>query len=66
MLPGGGILIALCAGWLLSKQDRDSGFRAYEKLGPALAGIWTVLIRFVTPVLVVLVILGKLGVFSDK
>jgi NSS family neurotransmitter:Na+ symporter len=63
MLPGGGLLVAIAAGWLLSKADREAGF-VHLPRGEALARGFTVIIRFVTPVLVLAVILGKLGLFS--
>jgi NSS family neurotransmitter:Na+ symporter len=61
MLPLGGLIIAIIAGWLLRRADRDAGFRALPS-GEFLAASWTFLIRFVTPVLVLLVILTKMGV----
>jgi NSS family neurotransmitter:Na+ symporter len=63
MLPIGGLLIALAAGWLLSAEDREAGFRALPGGGEFWAKGWTVLIRFVTPLLVLLVILHGLGAF---
>ncbi len=63
MLPTGGLLIALAAGWLLTTEDREAGFAALPGGGAALAATWTFTIRFVTPVLVLLVILHGLGVF---
>ena len=61
MLPGGGLLVAIAAGWLLTREDREAGFGALGGLGSKLAKAWTVTIRFVTPVLILLVILAKLG-----
>ncbi len=63
MLPIGGFLIALSAGWLLTKEDREAGFTALPGGGASLAKGWTFTIRFVTPVLVLLVILNGLGLF---
>jgi len=63
MLPIGGFLIALSAGWLLTKEDREAGFTALPGGGAALAAGWTFTIRFVTPALVLLVILHGLGLF---
>lgn len=64
MLPTGGLLIALSAGWLLSRTDREAGFTALPGGGAGLAAGWTWTIRFVTPVLVLLVILNGLGAFG--
>ena len=66
MLPLGGLGIAIAAGWFLSKTDREAGFLAVGDVGEKLAAGWTVIIRFVTPVLVALVILGKMGVFASE
>ncbi len=67
LLPLGGLLIAVAAGWMLSKQDRESGFSALPGNGGLLVSSWTFLIRFVTPVLILLVILKGIGIidFSD-
>jgi NSS family neurotransmitter:Na+ symporter len=64
MLPGGGLLIAIAAGWLLTKEDREAGFAGLGALGQRLAGAWTFLIRFVTPVLILLVVLAKIGLID--
>jgi len=66
MLPIGGLGIAIAAGWLLSKEDREAGFLSLGDHGALLARGWTVLIRYVTPVLVALVILNKLGVLGGE
>ncbi len=64
LLPLGGLFIAIAAGWMLSKEDRESGFVALSSGGQGPAKGWTFLIRFVTPVLILLVILNGLGVFE--
>lgn len=64
MLPTGGLLIALSAGWLLPKEDREAGFTAMPGGGALMAAGWTWIIRFVTPILVLLVILNGMGVFG--
>ena len=64
MLPLGGLSIALAAGWFLSRSDRDRGF---EALGPRvrlLAAAFHVTIRYITPALVLLVILWKSGLIA--
>ncbi|MCR9160915.1 MAG: sodium-dependent transporter [Nannocystaceae bacterium] len=58
MLPLGGVLIAVTAGWLITKEDREAGFEHLER-GPGYAKAWTFLIRFVAPVLVLFVLLVK-------
>ncbi len=64
MLPIGGLLIAIAAGWLVLPADSLSGFTHMKKLGPPLAATWTVLIRFVAPVMVALVLLWQAGLFD--
>ena len=64
MLPGGGLLVAIAAGWLLTREDREAGFGALGAWGPKLASAWTLVIRFVTPALILLVVLAKLGIID--
>ena len=65
MLPVGGLCIAIAAGWLLSREDREAGFAGLP--GAAwMAPLWTVLIRFVTPTLVLFVIVAKMGLFEPS
>ncbi len=65
MLPIGGLLIAIIAGWWIKDMDRDAGFKAFApRNGHILSAIWTVLIRYVTPILVLLVVLAKVGVIK--
>ena len=63
MLPLGGVLIAIAAGWLITKQDREAGFEHLEG-GKTYAKAWTLLIRFVAPVLVLFVLLVKAEIIS--
>ncbi len=64
LLPIGGLLIAIAAGWFVLPADTLSGFRHMPRLGATLGGIWQFLIRFVTPVLVSLVLLWQVGLFD--
>ena len=64
MLPIGGLLIAIAAGWLVLPEDGLSGFRHMENVGAKFGAIWQFLIRFVTPVMVTLVLLWQIGVFD--
>jgi NSS family neurotransmitter:Na+ symporter len=64
MLPIGGLLIAIAAGWLVLPEDGLSGFRHMVKSGATFGAIWRVLIRFVTPVMVTLVLLWQIGAFD--
>jgi NSS family neurotransmitter:Na+ symporter len=64
MLPIGGLLIAVAAGWVVSREDREAGFLGFGANGRPLAAGWTGLIRFVTPVAVLLVLLRQAGLIS--
>ncbi len=64
LLPIGGLLIAIAAGWFVLPKDGLSGFSHMAKLGAPLGAIWQFLIRFVTPVLVSLVLLWQAGLFD--
>jgi NSS family neurotransmitter:Na+ symporter len=58
LLPLGGVLIAVFAGWIM----RRSLIRRRTRLGSALAyRAWLVLIRFVAPAGVILVFLHAIG-----
>jgi NSS family neurotransmitter:Na+ symporter len=62
MLPLGGMIIAIAAGWLIKPEDRVAGFTRTGGAGAFLATAWLVVIRFVTPVLVLAVILYKMEI----
>jgi len=64
LLPLGGLLIAITAGWILKRDDRFAGFDAIGERAATLARGWLVVIRFVTPVLLAIVFLWKLGVIK--
>jgi NSS family neurotransmitter:Na+ symporter len=61
MLPLGGLLIAVYAGWVMPRRLREAEL---EGLSPALAGGWLVLVRFVAPALVIIVLLQKVGILD--
>lgn len=58
MLPLGGLFIALYAGWVMPARLRDAQL---EGLGPGFVRAWLLAIRFVCPVLVLLVFLQTAG-----
>ncbi len=64
MLPIGGLLIAIAAGWFVLPEDGLSGFRHMARSGALLGAIWQFLIRFVSPVMVSLVLLWQAGAFD--
>jgi NSS family neurotransmitter:Na+ symporter len=61
MLPLGGVLIAIFAGWMMSRDaSRDE-----LDMGEGNAyGIWRILVRYVAPVLVSIVILDLVGILD--
>jgi len=65
MLPVGGLCVAIAAGWLLSREDREAGFKGL-RAEAWLAPLWTGLIRFVTPALVLFVIVAKMGLLEPE
>jgi NSS family neurotransmitter:Na+ symporter len=64
MLPIGGLLIAIAAGWFVLPEDSLSGFRHMARSGAFWSRIWQVLIRFVSPVMVTMVLLWQVGAFD--
>ncbi|MCP4838485.1 MAG: sodium-dependent transporter [Planctomycetes bacterium] len=61
MLPLGGLFIALYAGWVMPERLRQAELS--DMSGP-IAGAWLVLIRFVAPLLVMIVLLDKAGLID--
>jgi NSS family neurotransmitter:Na+ symporter len=62
MLPIGGLCIAIFAGWVMRRVDRESGLLTLGEFGRSLVPVWTITIRFITPALVLIVLLSKMGV----
>jgi NSS family neurotransmitter:Na+ symporter len=61
MLPLGGLLIAIYAGWVMPARLRNAELAG---LSPALATGWLLLVRIVAPVLVIVVLLQKVGILD--
>jgi NSS family neurotransmitter:Na+ symporter len=62
LLPLGGLLITLFAGWVLTpKVAREELLKGGGSQG--FYRIWYFLIRYISPVLVALVLLNKIGLF---
>lgn len=59
MLPIGGVLIAIFAGWIMSKADSESELKLQD---PRHYKIWHILVRYVAPACVILVFLDAMGV----
>jgi len=57
MLPLGGLFIALFAGWIM----RTSSSKMELNTVPAIYKIWHFLVRYVTPVAVIIVFLRAVG-----
>ena len=61
MLPLGGLLIAIYAGWVLPARIRKNEL---SDLSGVVAGAWLFLVRFVAPILVIIVLLDKIGLID--
>ncbi|MBK1643316.1 sodium-dependent transporter [Thiocapsa imhoffii] len=61
LLPLGGILIAVFAGWLLSRSSSVDELQMGEGLG---FRIWWILIRYLAPIAVGVVMLNAVGLFE--
>ena len=61
LLPLGGLLIAVYAGWFLPRKFRDAELASHSK---ATIGIWLLLVRFVAPAMVLLVLAQKIGLYD--
>ncbi|MDG2423608.1 MAG: sodium-dependent transporter [Phycisphaerales bacterium] len=61
MLPLGGLLIAIYAGWVMPARVRQAEL---SDLSGFWAGSWLFLIRFVAPILVIIVLLDKIGLID--
>ncbi len=62
MLPAGGLLIAVFAGWWLTHQERQAEVPASD-LRPVLYLGWVFLLRFVAPIAVTIILLQSIGLF---
>ncbi|MDG2020723.1 MAG: sodium-dependent transporter [Phycisphaerales bacterium] len=61
LLPLGGLLIAVYAGWFLPRKFRDAELASHSK---ATVGAWLLLVRFVAPAMVLLVLAQKIGLYD--
>ena len=61
MLPLGGLFIAIYAGWIMPARIRRAEL---SDLNGGIAGAWLFLVRFVAPLLVVIVLLDKIGLID--
>jgi len=59
MLPLGGLLIAIFAGWSMSRGSSVDEFNMGDGL---FYWVWRLLIRYITPVAVIIVFLNAIGV----
>ncbi len=61
LMPLGGLLIALFVGWALTRRERLGEFLPHQI---KYVTIWTFLLKYIAPVLVLLVLLNKIGVIT--
>jgi Na+-dependent transporters of the SNF family len=66
IMPIGGIIISLFAGWRLDKKLVRHQITNGGKLKAPLFGLYRFIIRWVAPTLITLVLLNELGAFSHK
>ncbi|WJW76448.1 sodium-dependent transporter [Thiohalobacter sp. IOR34] len=59
MLPIGGLLIAIFAAWMMSREASRAELGLADGLG---FGLWRFLVRYVTPFAILLIFLNKIGV----
>ncbi len=60
MLPLGGLFIAIFAGWVMSRRASQEELA----MTPSLYGLWRFLMRFITPLAVIVVFLNAIGVIG--
>lgn len=60
MLPLGGLLIAIYAGWLMKREHSHEEFAMHEQSYK----IWLILVRYVAPTAVIIVFLNALGILA--
>lgn len=66
MLPIGGLFISIFAGWILTHGEKEAEIKSVEKAFH-FYDIWHVLIKYITPVALIIVLLyttGLLGIFK--
>jgi NSS family neurotransmitter:Na+ symporter len=61
LLPLGGLFLALFVGWVLTRRERLGEFLPHQI---KIVTIWTFVLKYVSPVLVLLVLLNKIGVIT--
>jgi NSS family neurotransmitter:Na+ symporter len=61
MLPLGGLLIAIFAGWAMSKSNTQ---QELEIKSPIIYQFWYVLIRYITPTAIIIVFLKAIGLLD--
>ncbi len=59
LLPLGGMLVAIIVGWMVKADPRDQGFTGRDSGASPLSRCWLFTLRFISPVLIVLILLYK-------
>ena len=60
MLPLGGLFIAIFAAWLMSEQSTRDELDTYN----IIYRVWHFLVKYITPIAVIIVFLNVVGVIS--
>ncbi|MBW6473418.1 MAG: sodium-dependent transporter [Anaerolineaceae bacterium] len=64
MLPIGGLFIAIFVGWIWGKKNIEAALNNAGTLNNhVIVNVFTFIVRFITPVLIIIILLGGLGVF---
>ncbi len=66
MLPIGGLAIAIYVGYIISKKAREEEFFSGLEVPPIVYRGWMLLLRFVAPLIVVIILLNKVGFITDE
>ena len=61
MLPVGGLLIAIFSGWIMHQDSTEREFSFKNKY---IYLVWQIMVRYVSPVLVLMVFLNIIGIFK--
>lgn len=59
MLPLGGLLIAIFAGWIMAKSSTQEEFAIKF---PFFYFVWRILVRYISPIAIIIVFLNKIGI----
>ena len=62
-LPLGGMLISIFVGWFWKKEDVINNVQDGSTISPLIINIWFNLLRYIVPVIILIVFLSSIGIF---